>query len=81
MVYRLHALHQHVIHIDLHIPSNLALKHFIHKPLVCCLCVLQTEGHDLVGIQASIGDERGLLLIFKMHEDLVVAKKCVHKVE
>jgi hypothetical protein len=37
--------------------------------------------HDLVAIQASIGDERRLFLIFRVHEDLVVARKCIHKVE
>ena len=81
MVPRLRAFHRHVIYIDFHVPSDLALEHFIHKPLECCLCILQTERHDLVTIQASIGDKCNLLLVFKMHKDLVVAKECIHEVE
>ena len=81
VVSRLRAFHQHVVYIDFHVPSYLALKHFVHKPLVCCPCVLQTEEHDLVAIQASINDKRGILLIFRMYEDLVVTRECVHEAE
>ena len=81
MVPRLRALHQHVIHINFHVPSNLGLEHFIHRPLVCCPCVLQTERHNFVAVEALIDYERSLLSIFWVHEDLVVARKHIHETE
>ena len=75
------AFYQHVVYIDFHVPSYLALEYFVHKPLVRCPCILQTEGHDFVTIQASIGDKQGLLLIFRMYEDLVVTRDCIHEAE
>ena len=54
VVPRLRALHQHVVYVDFHVPSYLALEHFVHKPLVRCPCILQTERHDLVAIQVLI---------------------------
>ena len=81
VVPRLRTFYQHVVYIDFHVPSYLALKHFVHQPLVRCPSILQAEGHDFKAIQASIDNKRGLLLISRMHEDLVITKECVHEVE
>ena len=81
MVPRLCAFYQHIVYIYFHVPSYLSLEHFVHKPLVRCPCILQTEGHNFVVIQASIGDKRGLFLIFRVHEDLVVIGECIHEAE
>ena len=81
MVPQLNVFHQYVVYVDLHVPSYLALEYFVHKPLICCPYILLIERNDLVTIQALISDKRGLLLVFRMHEDLVVARKCIHKAE
>ena len=35
--------HQHIVHIDFHIPPNLWTKHVVDQPLMHCPCILQPK--------------------------------------
>ena len=49
--------HQHIIHVDLDVPSNLMCKHLVHEPLVHCSCVLETEWHHFIIEETLTGDK------------------------
>ena len=49
--------HQHIIHVDLDVPSNLMCKHLVHEPLVHCSCVLETEWHHFIIEDTLTGDK------------------------
>ena len=61
------AFHDHVVHIDLHIPAYLLAEHLVYQSLVRCTCVLQPKQHDFVAIQALASDECSFFLIFLLH--------------
>lgn len=48
MVVNLLGLHQHIIHIHLHGPSDQILEHHINQTLVGRSSVLQSERHHLI---------------------------------
>ena len=75
------AFHQHIIHINLDISSNLMCKHFVHEPLIRCSRVLETERHHLIAGEALTGDEQSFLLISFIQFDPVVTKKCIHEAQ
>ena len=79
MLSLIQALHQHVIHIDFHVLFNLWTKHMVNQPLICCPCVLQTEGHHFVTKQALTGDKGCLLLVCLVHLYLIVFGESIHK--
>jgi hypothetical protein len=70
---RLYALYQHVVHVYLHVSSNLLPEHLIQKTLIGCSSVLQFERHDLIAIQSPVGDEDCLLLVHLIHAYLIIA--------
>ena len=63
--------YQHVVHIYLHVLSNLLDEHFVHKPLICYPRILQTERHDLVAKKLLASDEQYLFLVQLFQLDLV----------
>lgn len=63
MVRSLEALHQHIIHINLHSFANVVDKHFVDKPLVGSSSIRQVERQDFVTIKASIGNEGSVFLV------------------
>ena len=71
------AFHQHVVHVNLDISPNLLREHFIHKPFVCRVCILQVKGHHFIVEKALTSYE--CLLIGFVHSDLVVTRESVHK--
>ena len=65
-------LNEHVIYIDLHRFADLFLKHHIDQPLVGRSHILKSKRHHLIAVQAVVCDERGVILIWYMHRDLVI---------
>jgi hypothetical protein len=43
-------LHDHIIHISMHIPPNLLLQTPLHGSLVSCSSVLQAKGHGDIAV-------------------------------
>jgi hypothetical protein len=66
-------LHNHVIHISMHILPYLLLQTLLHGSLVGCSSILQAEGHGDVAVGSVRGYEGGLDLIRLVQQDLVVA--------
>ena len=57
MVILPNAFYQHIIYVDLNIPLNLMCKHLVHQPLICGVCVLESEWHHFVAKKTLAGDE------------------------
>ena len=79
MVLFLFTLDEHIVHIYFHIPPNLFAEHLFYQSLVRGPCVLQTERHDPIIVEALASDEGSLLLIIFCHLYLVVSRDGVHK--
>lgn len=75
------AFYDHVVNVNLHAPPNLVLEHFVDCFLVCCSSILQPEGHDLVIVDSSVGDEVSVLLIFRSHFDFIIPQESIYKCE
>ena len=80
MVVLLYAFYQHVVYVNLHIPSNLVCEHSVHQPLVRGSCVLKSEWHYFVAEKSLASNKRSLLLISLIQFGLVVTRECVHEV-
>ena len=65
--------YQHVVNVDLDIPSYLMLEHLVHEPLICCTCVLKAKRHHFVAKEALAGNEQSFILICFVHFDLVIS--------
>ena len=68
-----------VIDVDLDVFADLLVKASLHAALVGGASVLQTEGHDVVAVDACWRDECSELLVFDFELDLVVTRVCVEK--
>ena len=66
-------LDEHILYVDFHSVSKVVDEYFVDQPLVGCTYILQTKMHDLVAKYAPLGDERSLLLVVRVHEDLIVS--------
>ena len=73
--------YDHIIHVHFHIPPELVLEEFVDHPLVSCPRVFQANGHHLVTIRLTVGDQGSVLLIMSCHPDLVIARECIHECE
>ena len=67
------AFYQHVVIVDLDIPSYLMCEHLIHEPLICHAYVLEAKRHHFVVEEALVGNERSFLLICFVHSNLVIS--------
>jgi hypothetical protein len=74
-------LDDHVIHIGFNVLIELSLETGLDSSLVGSASVLQPEQHGHVAVGAEQGDERGLLLVFFLDSDLVVAGVAVEEAE
>lgn len=72
-------LHKHVINIDLHISPYIGSEHSGHHPVVGSSRVLQIEWHDFLALEALLGDEGGVLMVYEMHLNLVIYRVGIHK--
>ena len=59
--------------------ADLLVKARLHAALVGGASVLQTEGHDVVAVDACWHDECSKLLVFDFQLDLVVTRICVEE--
>ena len=57
MVILLYAFHQHVVHVDLHIPLNLMHEHFVYQSLIRGARVLESEWHHPLAKETLVGDK------------------------
>ena len=78
---RLCTFHQHVVNVDLHVPSYLLGKHLVHQMLVGRIGVLEAKWHELVAVKSAVCGEGSLLLVWSLHANLVIAKVGVHEIE
>ena len=51
------AFYQHVVNVDLNIPSDLVREHLLHEPLIRRACVLKAEQHHFVTEEALASNE------------------------
>ena len=63
-----------VVHISVHIASDLLLEAILHCPLIGGSRVLQADGHKSIPEDPESGDESRLLLILESHLDLVITR-------
>ncbi|GKD38228.1 hypothetical protein Tco_1258435 [Tanacetum coccineum] len=57
------SLNNQVIDVHFYVPTNLAVKSFVHQPLVCGASVLEAEGHFGIAIYSMTGVESRFLFI------------------
>ena len=81
MICSLCALHQHVIHVHLHVASDLSFEDLIDEALVGGSGILQTEGHHFVAVKALGGHEGRMLFVLRCHLDLVISDEGIHEAE
>ena len=75
------AFDYHIINIGLHISPKLPFEDPVDQPLESGTGILQAEGHHLVTIQTFVGDKGRLLLILRIHSNLVVAGESIHETQ
>ena len=74
-------LYQHVIYIYLDISFDLSNEHLVYEPLVCCLCILQSEWHELVTKKVLACDKRCLFLVRLLKLVLVLTRESIHEAQ
>ena len=52
-----YAFYQYVVHVNLHIPSNLMHEHPVHQPLVRGASILEFERHHFVAKEPLAGNK------------------------
>src|SRR6185369_216589 len=74
-------LDHNIINVNFYQSADEIMENVIHGTLVRCTGILQSKGHNQVLEQADRAwySERGLVHVFRGHEDLVVAGIAVHK--
>ena len=70
---------QHIIHVGLHISSELMRKNFIYQSLIGGPSIFQTKRHNFVTIDGSVGNKSSFLFILLGHTDLIVSGESVHE--
>ena len=80
MVGPLFGVSSEVIKIRFHELSNI-MESVRHRLLESRSSIFKTKGHFLVGEGAPREDESGLMLIFWLDLDLIVARESIHKGE
>jgi hypothetical protein len=78
---RVFRLDNHIIHIGFDVLVELLLEAGLDSLLVGSTGVLQPERHCCVAVGTERGNERGLLLVFLLDSDLVVAGVVVEEAE
>src|SRR3989337_267005 len=73
--------YHYIIHVSFNVSVQLGLKANLYCSCKSGSGALQPEGHPYKAVHATWGYERGLLLVFLGHEDLVVSRVCIQKRE
>ena len=69
----------HIIYVLLNGPSYLFFEQPVHHMLVCGTCIFESEWHYLIAIEALSGDEASLVLIRRVHRDLIIPRESIHE--
>ncbi|PKU86416.1 hypothetical protein MA16_Dca025239 [Dendrobium catenatum] len=72
-------LYQHVVHVQLHLTSNMGFENLIHEVLISCSIILELEGHHLITTLSSVCLKCCCFFISQIHLDLVVTRVDVHE--
>ena len=71
----------HVVYLNLHVPTQLWLENFSYTPLEGCSNILQPKGHHPVTICSKGCYERCVYLVLWVHLYLVVAGESIHEAQ
>lgn len=58
---------------------DLFCKRSVYEPLIDCSRIFESKRHHLSTIKSQIGDKSSVLLVRKMHQDLITAGVRVHE--
>lgn len=72
-------LYEHVINVNFHGFFETLGEHLIDEPLVRHSFLFDPKGYYFVAIDALIYYECSLLLVIKMHQDLVITRECIYE--
>ena len=81
MIWSLKTLHQHVVHVHLHISSNLGLEDLIDETLISNSDIFQTERYYFIAVYTFVGYKSCGFLIFWYHPDLIIPDKSIHETQ
>ena len=62
-----------IVNIAFHYFMYMLMKNYIHNSLLCCPCILQSKGHDSIAIHPQWCPKRCMLLIVRVHFNLIVS--------
>ena len=79
MIFCLKGFDEHIVDINLHCFTELFIEHTVHESLVSCAGVFEAEGHYPVAIGPAISNERSLLAIVGIHQNLIVTREGIHE--
>jgi len=68
-----------IVYIAFHCFAYMLVENCIHSSLVCCPRVLQSERHNSITIYPQWRPERCMLVIFKVHLNLIVSRESIHE--
>ena len=71
----------HVVDVYLNLMMDRVMEQGDHGALICCLNILQSEGHDFVAKGTPLRNKGCLLHVFGIHFNLIVTGETFHKVE
>ena len=71
--------YDHIIYVHFHGSSYLFFEQIVHHTLVCGTYIFESERHYLIAVEALTGDEASLVLIRRMHHDLIVPRERIHE--
>jgi hypothetical protein len=55
------------------------MENVIHGPLECCTCVFYSERHETIRKSTPWGSECGIILIYWMNLNLILAREIIHE--
>ena len=79
MIGAIKTLYKHVIDVYLYCVPNQLLESLIDHSLENGSDVLQAEGYDFVSVDGAAIDKDRLVLIWRMHLDLIVSRVGIHE--
>lgn len=79
MAYLVFGFDKHIINVYLYVDPDLICEHPVNQPLVSGSSVLQPKRHHIVTIQALVSYKARVLLVGRMHRDLIVPRVGIHE--
>ena len=74
-------LDEHIIDVHLHGNPEELGEDLLHQTLIGGPGILQTEGHNLITVEATIGDECSVLFVAMVHWDLIIPRVGIHEAQ